>query len=86
MSDDAWAAGRGAPSPADVERARELQGLLDRIQASSGSVWVVLLRNGILWAGLDEDHARRTAEAVNGVLARFPVVADYRRKDGKWGD
>lgn len=42
---------------------------------------VVYDRGGIGWAGTDEQAAHEHARATESVVARLPIVADYRTAD-----
>jgi hypothetical protein len=46
---------------------------------TSPAVWLVAMdRGGIFGAWLDEDRATEAARAIEGVMVRLPIAADYR--------
>jgi hypothetical protein len=53
--------------------------------APTGARYVYLViydRGGIGWAGTDEERAYEYALHTGSVVARLPVVADYRAREG----
>lgn len=70
----------GSPMMREWQEERRLTELAAREAARLRYVWLVVypVRGGLAGIWLDEEDARRYAQAANGLVVRLKVVADYR--------